>query len=207
MSLEISNLYPLLRWSQPILWMLLILHKSTVFDKLSKAYYLLYPLAIILFYPPWELRFSYPGYLLMFYASMWWLFTWRYSRHRSFTQALSFSALVVFVGSFYWEIPAMFTVTFRVGLHFELVYRVFHILTLLFLIRNVKLKVSMRMVTLLSIGIAFSCLVLVFYPDPEMVGWGLHRWLGDFNPWIHLFNRLVCVLALGIVFDEGLKNG
>ena len=161
-----------------------------------------------LFYPPWELRFLYPGYLLMFYCSMWYLFTYLYSRFLPFTEALSYSALIVFVGSFYWEIPAIIVHTFQIGLHIELFYRVFHIIVLLFLLEKVKFLLTKRNVLLIVLGLLVSSIILIFYPDPNYVCWGAIKfWLNDPSPWVHLINRIICVYVLGKVFMEGLKNG
>jgi len=197
-----------LRWSQPLIWMTIITYKLCLFNRFKKLYYLAFPILMALFYPPWELRFLYPGYLLMFYCSMWYLFTYLYSRFLLFTEALSYSALIVFVGSFYWEIPAIIIHTFQIGLHIELFYRIFHIIVLLFLLEKVKVPLTKKNIFLIVFGLLVSSTILVFYPDPNYVRWGRWWfWLIDPSPWVHLINRVVCVYVFGRVFMEGLKSG
>jgi len=195
------------RWIQPLFWMILIEKKSSILDRFKNIYYLALPGFLLFLYPPWDLKFDYPAYLLMFYGTSWWIFTYLYTKQLGFTQAVSLSALMSFVGSFYWEIPAIIVHTYRIGLHWELYYRVFHVMIIWFLLESFDIPQTKKTIILLSLGLCMSCCVLIMYPNPNFVCWGrLEFWLTDPSPWIHLLNRIVCMYCLGTVFMEAARR-
>ena len=214
---EIVELSHLLRWTQPIVWMLLMHRPIPKFNQFKPLYYSLIVVFIIFLYPPWATKFSYPSYLLMFYAAEWSIFTHYYQRKMLFNQAVSLSALVVFVGSFYWEIPAIIKHTVDIGLHRELVYRLFFIIVIYFLLQKTKPHLTIKSFVMLVSGVLVSIIVLNFYPNPNYVCWEhIDDWI-IFTPtdlpshlelkfrisaWIHLLNRAYCVNVLGLFFRE-----
>lgn len=193
----LSLLYFLAIWAQPAAWMFIYYIKSSRFNNAIPT---ISPTALIIilfmnlhpyFYElktTWEFipLFSlYGGLGLIFTNILMVGYKW------NAPQAISASALIAFIGSFYWEVPYLVRNAFVTGPQWDWLLHPMFLLYVWFLSVTVGWGRKHR-VTLVASGILISVLFMLNWNIPAGVGGG-----AIWNSPYYLLNRAICV---GIVF-------
>ena len=123
------------------------------------------------------------GFLLIFSLCAFW--RWEFPR------AVVASSLLVFAGSFYWELPLIIRNAFLVGFEWDWLVHIIGIIPLLFIRDYVGWKLTRRNLALIGAGLLISVIIMVAFPIAPGTGTGV-----EWNSAPYLFNRVACTLIL-----------
>jgi len=192
-------------WIQPIFWMVFFNFKTDELDKLFKplAICLVAVAAIVELIP--SLSATVYGVfattrLMFLYSILGCGFTWYLMDIKKWyvPQALSISALAVFIGSFYWEVPYIIRNAILVGFEWDWFLHGM----VIFLVWYVKDNVGWcpdkrKLAYLVSVGLIVSVIVMLI--DPIAPGaLAPTKW----NDLHYLLNRAICTVIVFILINK-----
>ncbi len=138
--------------------------------------------------------------LVFLYSVLGGVFTWYLMdvREWHFPQALSISALVVHIGSYYWEVPYIIRNAILIGFEWDWVLHAM----VIFLVWYIKDSVGWcpdrrRIIYLTSIGLIISTIIMILAPVPPGVS-AAERW----NAPHYLLNRVICTTIIFILINK-----
>ncbi len=176
-------------WVQPLIWMPLWFVKTRRLDKFG-PYLMMLGLVIISgfsLYVKTDAMNLIWFYFLLGYALYYKLekLGW------SFFRAISASFMIVFAGSFYWEIPYLVRNAVLVGFEWDWLVHLIGVIPFLFIRDYIGWNLTRRNVALLGMGILISLAAMWIMPIAPGTGTG-----AEWNSPLYLFNRLACTLIL-----------
>lgn len=193
------NIYPfVLLWVQPIWWMFFFHNKRTDLDKyFSKFAIGLALLGSVLYLIPITRAFVFSTKpvvsLMVFYTTIGLVFThilmFRYKWH--LPQAMSMSALIVFIGSFYWESPYLIRNAFLLGPELDWVLHITGLMFFWYIKDTVGWKKDPITLVLVVFGFFMATVFMKFGPLPSpdptkaYIVWNSPYYLSD---------RLICTV-------------
>ena len=175
-------------WVQPLIWMPLWFVKTRRFDRF------LTPLLAVGYGIIWFLLMNSGAdalVLIMFYYVMGSVLALFFMKGLNLFRALSASFMIVFAGSFYWEIPYLVRNAALVGFEWDWIVHVIGIIPILFIRDYIGWNLTRRNVALLGVGVLISLCAMWIMPIAPGTGTG-----AEWNSPLYLFNRLACTLIL-----------
>lgn len=174
---------------QPLLWMWL--HGSRLkFPEFLK--YVFYSVAMVAVFAVWATGFSvgyYTTFLIIQYCVFTTLAIYLLNTRYCFKEALCLGFLLVFMNSYYWELPLHVAEFLSGAPHLGMVVQLWRLAPFSFLLRHYRFASGARY--FVEAGVGVSGVVM------------LARWFLHFDPWWILpLNRLVCLLLLVKVVAE-----
>ncbi len=200
-----AGIFFIIIWIQPIFWMVLFNFKTDKLDRLFK------PFAICLFIVIAAIELipslNTPVYsafasikLMFLYSIIGGVFTWYLMDVKKWhlLQALSISALVANIGSFYWEAPYIIRNAILVGFEWDWFLHGM----VIFLVWYIKDNVGWcsdrrRLIYLTGLGLLISTAIMILDPIAPGVIAPL-KW----NSFHYLFNRVVCSTIIFILINK-----
>ena len=179
---------------QPLLWMWLHGSRLKVPEFLK---YVFYSVAMVAVFAVWITGFSvgyYTTFLLIQYCVFTALAVHLMNTRHCFKEALCLGFLLVFMNSYYWELPLHVAAVLSGEPVVNVVFQLWRLAPLPFLLRHYRFALGARYVV--EAGVGVSGVIM------------LARWFLHFDPWWILpVNRLVCLLLLVKVIAEAeIKN-
>lgn len=194
-------------WIQPIFWMVLFNFKTDKLDRLFKPFAICLVVVVIAGFASSvnvPIRSIYTTVrLMLLYSILGCVFTWYLMDTKKWhlPQALSISALAVFIGSFYWETPYLIRNAILTGFEWDWLL---HIMVV-FLVWYIRDSVGWcpdrrKLVYLTSIGLVISMIVMIIDPIPPGA-------TANWNAPHYLLNRAVCSIIIFILINKDNVEG
>jgi len=195
-------------WLQPIFWMLFFHVRRPTW---TSPRTLVLPMSLIILVGIHDLfQLNFLGWipshcLLVSYSSIGLILAWHLMNNKGwpFPQALSYSALVVFVSSFYWEIPVILYNAVTTGFEWDWLLHILALFPAWYLYKAVGLNQTYTPQGLLSIfmmGILISTIFLYLNPIPP--GLTADTSLLFWDSPAFLTNRVVCVVLTFFIWNS-----
>jgi len=203
--LDETGIFFIVIWIQPIFWMVLFNFKTDRLDRLFKpfAICLLITTAAIEFIPSLNTlvyNMFASAKLVFLYSLLGCVFTWYLMNVKEWhlPQALSISALVVNIGSYYWEAPYIIRNAILVGFEWDWFLHVMVIFLVWYVRNSVGWTPNKRkLVYLTSIGLIISTVIMIIDPIPLGVIVAT-KW----NAPLYLLNRTVCSTIIFVLINK-----
>ncbi len=204
-----SDIHFAIMWMQPIFWMLFFHYKTEKLDKfITLLVVSLVGITVSVEFIPSLNTLVYGSYptakLLFLYGTLGCMFGWYLVRVKEWhlPQALSISALAVFIGSYYWEAPYIIRNAILVGFEWDWFLHAM----VIFLVWYVRDSVGWcpdkrRLIYLVSIGLIVSMIVMIIDPIPPRAGIAT-KW----NAPHYLLNRVVCSTIIFMLVDKDIET-
>lgn len=187
-------------WVQPLFWMIFYHYKSKKLDRLINFLpFICVVYSIIMFREDitllsHQLNFS-SHRLYLLYGSMATIFTWYLMEFKQwhFPQAISISALVIFLASFYWEAPYLIRNAILTGPESAWVLHAFCVFPIWYIKDTVGWNPNLSRLTkmcIIAVGLIISTFFMNQYPVLESAITGVDEYVLWDAP-AYLFNRVV----------------
>lgn len=192
-------------WMQPIFWMLFFHHKTTKLDKFFKPLVAFIFTSIIIIELIPSLRTTiysvYPTIILLYlYALFGCIFSAYLMNVKKWhlPQALSISALVVFIGSFYWETPYIIRNAILVGFEWDWFLHIMGFFFVWYIRDSIGwCKNRKKLIVLTLIGLIFSTIIMILIPiAPSVVAPKI------WNSFPYFLNRIICTTIVFILINK-----
>jgi hypothetical protein len=179
-------------WVQPLIWMPLWFVKTRKLDDFARPLTLTGLFAFLVGISP---NPSLPDaiHLILFYYALGVGVATYLSvvKEWAYVRALSTAFMVVFAGSFYWEVPYILRNAALVGFEWDWMVHIIGIIPILFIKDYIGWNLNRRNLALVGVGLLISVAVMLVYPIAPGTGTGV-----EWNSPLYLFNRAACTLIL-----------
>lgn len=180
---------------QPLFWMWL--HNSKIHFT-ERVKYFFYMASMVFAWAIWITGMKigyYRTHLIIQYVIHTILAIYIFNQRNDFKEALCLGFLIVFLNSYYWELP-LHLAEFLSGLpHVGMLVQLWRLIPIPFLMNNYKFKQNTY--PLLSLGLGFSGMVMVLHLIIELkLDWST----------VYVVNRLACLLVLVKIVVEATQK-
>jgi len=191
-------------WVQPIWWMLFFHNRTKRLDSLSSILMVaITGLFIFLYYVPsgQQLLEQFASSRLIFvYLTIGLLMSNVLERRGwHFPQAISISALVVFIGSFYWESPFLIKNALTTGFQSDWLLHITGLFMVWFIKDSIGWKTDKFSLGLVIVGFISATVFMLFWPVPLGVV-GSDIW----NSTYFMIDRMICTVITFLVIKKDI---
>ena len=203
--MDSAGLFFIIIWIQPIFWMVFFTFKTDKLDRLFKPFVIcLFTAIVTITFTPSLSTLVYRVYasakLVFLYSMFGCVFSWYLMNVKEWhlPQALSISALVANIGSYYWEVPYLIRNAILVGFEWDWFLHGMVIFLIWFIKDNVGWCPNRRrLICLTGIGLLISTAIMILDPIAPGVSAPM-KW----NAPHYLFNRVVCSIIVFMLINK-----